>query len=162
MCLSKTTFILLFRFLGFASEIYTFWQWIQRCIVTTDAWKWSKKQDKMGQGKGITKGQTVTGFYIYIKLILQILGYMSVRSTLNPKKAKNTTYTLLVTILLIFSPTLWTLCTFSIWWMDILNLDLFQSTSIFIYPCSSLLSTFFYYAHFFKTFPEFDPIFFGL
>ena len=53
----------------------------------------------MGRAKGITKEQTVTGFYTYIKLILQILGSMSVRSTPNPKKAKHTTYKLLVSII---------------------------------------------------------------
>ena len=65
----------------------------------TGGWKWSKKKDKMGRAKGITKEQTVTGFYTYIKLILQILGSMSVRSTPNPKKAKHTTYKLLVSII---------------------------------------------------------------
>ena len=123
----------------------------------TGGWKWSKKKDKMGRAKGITKEQTVTGFYTYIKLILQILGSMSVRSTPNPKKAKHTTFILLVSIhcthcigifwglkyanplsiFVLFSPTL---CTFSIWWMDILNLDLFQSTSIFIFHTFSIFS----------------------
>ena len=98
----------------------------------------------MGQGKGITKGQTVTGFYIYIKLILQILGYMSVRSTLNPKKAKNTTYTLLVTILLVFSPTFMD-------FMYIFNLmdGHIEFRFVPVYFHILFLSTFFYYAHFF-------------
>ena len=44
--------------------------------------------------------------------------------------------------LVVFSPTLWTLGTFSIWWMDILNLDLFQSTSIFPLVYFFLLAAF--------------------
>ena len=50
----------------------------------------------MGQKLQDITIETVTGFYTFIKLILQILASTSARSTPNPKRAKHTNFTLWV------------------------------------------------------------------